>query len=151
ATTATPRPSPIGSLLAPVATVANTVLSLFGLGPSAAATTPATPVQSPTLWALLGFVRREFEQALFSKAPTTAVFQLPQSTQGNGVVTGTLDAVDPGGNPLTYKVTKQPVNGTVVVNPDGTYTYTPDATLAAAGGADSFTVTVSNDIRSLFV
>jgi VCBS repeat-containing protein len=35
--------------------------------------------------------------------------------------------IDPDGNPLTIKTTPvtAPVNGTVIINPDGTYTYTP--------------------------
>ncbi|PFP06467.1 hypothetical protein COJ92_30890, partial [Priestia megaterium] len=35
-------------------------------------------------------------------------------------------ATDVDGNPLTYGLLTGPVNGTVIVNPDGTYTYTPN-------------------------
>ncbi|MFM8599757.1 MAG: Ig-like domain-containing protein [Mycobacterium sp.] len=37
-----------------------------------------------------------------------------------------------------------PARGTVAFNPDGTFDYTPNAELAAAGGTDTFTVTVSD-------
>ncbi|MED4045579.1 cadherin-like domain-containing protein, partial [Priestia aryabhattai] len=45
------------------------------------------------------------------------------------------------GNPLTYGLLTGPVNGTVVVNPDGTYTYTPNENY---NGVDSFSVVVSD-------
>ena len=55
--------------------------------------------------------------------------------------TGNLNAVDPDGDPLTFTVTVQPANGTLVVNSDGTYTYTPNANYF---GPDSFEVAVSD-------
>ncbi|MFN5620728.1 MAG: Ig-like domain-containing protein [Flavobacteriales bacterium] len=48
---------------------------------------------------------------------------------------GTND-VEPDGSPLTFVIVSQPVNGTVVLNSDGTFTYTPDANY---NGNDSFT------------
>ncbi|PGO33171.1 hypothetical protein CN973_28715, partial [Priestia megaterium] len=45
------------------------------------------------------------------------------------------------GNPLTYALLTGPVNGTVIVNPDGTYTYTPNENY---NGIDSFSVVVSD-------
>ncbi|GMG76919.1 hypothetical protein ShirakiTB12_53880 [Priestia megaterium] len=50
-------------------------------------------------------------------------------------------ATDVDGNPLTYGLLTGPVNGTVVVNPDGTYTYTPNENY---NGVDSFSVVVSD-------
>ncbi|WP_443943537.1 Calx-beta domain-containing protein [Pedobacter sp. AW1-32] len=63
------------------------------------------------------------------------------STNVNTPVNGTITATDADGDPLTFTVTTQPTNGTVVLNADGTYTYTP-----ANGyvGTDSFVVTVSD-------
>ncbi|SDD06044.1 Calx-beta domain-containing protein [Pedobacter soli] len=56
-------------------------------------------------------------------------------------VNGTITASDPDGNPLTYTVTTPPAHGSVTVNPDGTYTYTPAPDY---NGTDTFTVTVSD-------
>ncbi len=55
----------------------------------------------------------------------------------NGVVIGS----DVDGDSLTYSKGTDPVHGSVVVNSDGTYTYTPDADFI---GLDSFVVTVSD-------
>ncbi|WP_306224535.1 Ig-like domain-containing protein [Bosea beijingensis] len=55
--------------------------------------------------------------------------------------TGSLNASDPDGDPLTYAVTTPPANGTLVVNADGSYTYTPNQNF---NGPDSFTVAVSD-------
>ena len=69
---------------------------------------------------------------------------------GTGVVTGTVVFTDPDGDTLTYTGTGATPDGSVVVNPGGTFTYTPtqaarlraDATLGA--DTDSFTVTVND-------
>ncbi|MBH9552060.1 Ig-like domain-containing protein [Inhella gelatinilytica] len=67
-----------------------------------------------------------------------------------GSATGTEDqslagnlptAVDPNGDTLTYAKATNPSHGTVVVNANGTYTYTPAANYF---GSDSFTFTVSD-------
>ena|GEM_PF-1791388 len=56
-------------------------------------------------------------------------------------VTGDVYGTDPDGDPLTYTPGKQPGNGTVIVNPDGSWTYTPDPDFV---GEDSFTVIVDD-------
>ena len=48
---------------------------------------------------------------------------------------------DPQGGPLTASLLTPPTNGTVVVNPDGTYTYTPPVNFT---GVASFCYSVSN-------
>ncbi|MFZ7823667.1 tandem-95 repeat protein, partial [Priestia sp. 40] len=50
-------------------------------------------------------------------------------------------ATDVDGNPLTYGLLAGPANGTVVVNPDGSYSYTPNENYT---GVDSFSVVVSD-------
>lgn len=70
-----------------------------------------------------------------------------------GVVTGRLTATDSNGDTLTYTATK-PTYGTVVVNPDGSFTYTPTAVArhAAAGTGpttDMFTMTIDDGRRGI--
>ena len=48
---------------------------------------------------------------------------------------------DVDGDPLTVSAVSDPANGTAVVNPDGTVTYTPDPDF---NGTDTFTYTVSD-------
>ncbi|WP_158304894.1 Ig-like domain-containing protein [Methanobacterium lacus] len=62
---------------------------------------------------------------------------IPEDTQATGKVTGT----DVDGDTLTYTKNTNPTHGTVVVNADGTYTYTPNANY---NGPDSFTIIVSD-------
>ena len=55
--------------------------------------------------------------------------------------TGTLSASDPEGGELTYTLVSQPKRGDVVINQDGTFTYTPRKNKV---GKDSFTFTVTD-------
>lgn len=72
-----------------------------------------------------------------------------QSSQAaDGVISGQLNAVDPDSPYLSYAVTANPTRGSAVINADGTYTYTPNPSMAPAMGAaamtDTFRVTVSD-------
>src|SRR5205085_258562 len=63
----------------------------------------------------------------------TAIEDTPLTIASPGVLGNDTD-VD--GNPLTAAVVAQPAHGTVTVNADGSFTYTPDANY---NGSDSFT------------
>jgi gliding motility-associated-like protein/uncharacterized repeat protein (TIGR01451 family) len=66
----------------------------------------------------------------------------PVITTENTPVTGTISATDPDGDPLTFTLITPPVHGgTITLNPNGTFTYTPPAGFS---GTDSFTVLVSD-------
>lgn len=84
-------------------------------------------------------IRRSF----FNEAPSVSVVQL--TGQETGQITGEVDAVDPEGDHLVYKLTQQAHYGTVTLNQDGTYTYDP-----TPGGQcsttciDSFTVSATD-------
>lgn len=80
-------------------------------------------------------VRRTF----FNQAPTTAPVQL--TGQSDGPITGTIGAIDLEGDPLSYKITGNPLHGNAVVNADGSYTYTPGTGFA---GTDNFVVDVTD-------
>jgi VCBS repeat-containing protein len=58
------------------------------------------------------------------------------STDEDTALSGNLSATDVDGDPLTFHRVAGPANGTVVVNTDGTFTYTPAANF---NGTDSFT------------
>ncbi|SFE77550.1 VCBS repeat-containing protein [Paenibacillus catalpae] len=64
-----------------------------------------------------------------------------KTTDENVPVSGTVTGQDAEGTALTYSLDTAPVNGTVVLNSDGTYTYTPNSNYS---GSDSFTF-VAND------
>ncbi|WFR60916.1 Ig-like domain-containing protein [Paenibacillus amylolyticus] len=76
---------------------------------------------------------------IIDQPPVTQDFQF--TTPANVPVAGAVTATDPDGDPLTFTLNSIPANGTVVVNVDGTFTYTPNAGYI---GTDSFTVLVSD-------
>ncbi len=71
----------------------------------------------------------------------TAVNDPPQThndsaqTDEDTALSGSLDATDVDGDTLEFAASANPLNGTVTVNADGRYTYTPAANF---NGADSF-------------
>lgn len=87
-----------------------------------------------------------------NSAPTNGVAN-PGQPDASGKVSGTVTSTDANGDPLTYSGSTSTAKGSVVVNSDGTFLYTPtDAARHAASalGAsatvkqDTFTVTVSD-------
>ena len=62
-------------------------------------------------------------------------------TYKNLPLEGTLSVKDPEGQALVYTVTRKPKRGEVVVNADGSFTYTPKKNKV---GIDSFTYTASD-------
>jgi hypothetical protein len=78
-------------------------------------------------------------RSLFNEVPSVSPVQLTGLTEGP--ITGTLGAVDPEGDPLSYTVSTSPGYGTVTIGQDGSYTYTPGAGFT---GADSFVVTATD-------
>ncbi|MCK7555646.1 Ig-like domain-containing protein [Chitinophaga sedimenti] len=63
------------------------------------------------------------------------------TTNEDAPVNGTLTATDADNDPLTFTKATDPAHGTVVVNNDGTYTYTPDPNYH---GTDQFNVTITD-------
>ncbi|GLX70291.1 tandem-95 repeat protein [Paenibacillus glycanilyticus] len=72
----------------------------------------------------------------------TPVNDAPTASSGSNTtaedqpVTGTVTGSDVDGTTPTYVIVDEPAHGTVILNPDGTYTYTPDPNY---NGSDSFT------------
>ncbi|GIP35800.1 isopeptide-forming domain-containing fimbrial protein [Paenibacillus sp. J2TS4] len=74
-----------------------------------------------------------------NRPPTAPDYKV--TTPKNTPVSGKIEGEDPDGDPLTYTKGKDPKHGKVTVNPDGTWTYTPDPGFV---GKDSFTVIVDD-------
>ena len=113
------------------------LLAPFGLGGG----TPSAPVDSPTLWTVLAWSRRQIVGAFINHAPIAHPVQT--SVSEGGVIRGTIGAIDPDGDPMTYIVGPQPGSGTVTIDKNGGYTFTPSD--PAFTGAATFTVTVRDE------
>ncbi|EFL87577.1 rhizobiocin/RTX toxin, partial [Ahrensia sp. R2A130] len=72
-------------------------------------------------------------------APTAADDAV--TTNEDAAVSGAVIVNDIDGDVLTATLGTAPTNGTVIVNTDGTYTYTPAADF---NGTDTFTVSVDD-------
>lgn len=137
-----PPPSLVDTVLAIPGTIISTALNLItqALSPLIG---PGAPADNPVLWAVLAFVRRQFNQGFVNSTPVLA----PQQTSlGLSPVTGTFGATDADGDTLTYSVPTTglgaPAHGTVTINQAaGTFTYTPTAGYV---GADYFFVTATD-------
>ncbi len=66
-------------------------------------------------------------RTLFNLAPTVA--PLTVSGLSNTVVNGRVDATDPENDAIVYRLVRGPSSGTVALNADGSFTYTPPAEL----------------------
>jgi VCBS repeat-containing protein len=147
---AAPALDPLSALLAiPVSivtTLVNAVLTPF-LGGA-----PAAPAQPPLLWAVLAWVRREFQRTFANSTPTAPNQNVTISLALPNAVSGPIafGATDANGDRLTYTVPARgavggPTHGTVTVDQaTGTFTYDPDDAYALTGGTDTFTYTVSD-------
>ena len=134
----------------------NSVLASAGFVPkSPAAMTPVPPsapltrVWQPTtrdLGPVVGAVvwaAHEVSYQLQGLTPLVKAVQLPTAGPQT-TVAGTLNTVGPFGNPVAFSVTGQPGSGSVTLDQQGFYTYTPGAALATTGGTDTFTVTATD-------
>ena len=101
---------------------------------------PANPISDFLSGALL-LVRR----TLFDEVQTPYTFT--NVLEANGQWSGSLNTVDPWDEKLTSTITAAPAHGSVQINTDGTYTYTPDEGYI---GTDSFTVSVNDPGFDLF-
>ncbi|MDG4664258.1 Ig-like domain-containing protein [Mycobacterium sp. 236(2023)] len=131
-------PSPVSKDVDRQAVVISTVVSIAGAD-SPPAPSPAAPVPPDDL---LAAILRRLQVAFFNESPTAA----PEQYAGQsalGAVTGSAGAEDPDGDPLVVTLVAGPQKGTVTVNPDGTYTYTPSKSHALTGGTDTFTVSIA--------
>ncbi|PRC46451.1 hypothetical protein C6A85_90015, partial [Mycobacterium sp. ITM-2017-0098] len=82
-----------------------------------------------------------FQRTFLNQAPTVAPVQVTGLT-GDEEITGRIDAEDADGDEIRYRLISGPRLGSVVLNDDGTYTYTPGARF---NGVDSFRVLAIDD------
>ena len=107
--------------------------------------TPApVPSSPPQDTSFFGRLVQSVKHTFFNHAPSVGYDESQNSQGRNGVLTGALDGSDVDGDAVTYKVVQGPASGSVVVNADGTFTYTPSAGLANSGGTDSFVVALND-------
>jgi hypothetical protein len=88
------------------------------------------------LTGMLWTIRR----SLFNLAPT--MDQSYSVTAGRGTVTGKATATDPEGDRIHYMVVQGPAHGSLTLNVDGSYVYTPGA---GFDGVDTFVI-AANDL-----
>ena len=118
-------------------------LSLFGLGGSGGS---GAPMEFIT--AALSLIRREITRLFANHGPSASPYVISETAPGT--VTGSINASDPEGDPLSYTVVEGPEAGSVSVGADGSFTYVADEELAASGGTDSFVVEVRDTGFHLF-
>jgi VCBS repeat-containing protein len=76
-----------------------------------------------------------------NQVPVFAAAEVAVAVDEDKPLSNSVKATDGNNDALTYAVGTQPANGSVAVNADGTYVYTPKANYS---GADSFTITASD-------
>ncbi len=90
-----------------------------------------------------------------NRAPVAGTPIVGNPDASTGAVYGTLNVTDPDGNPLTFTVTSQPVNGTVTMTGGTAFAYTTNEAARLRAGQtpgpdiDSFTVLVSDGVSSV--
>ena len=88
-----------------------------------------------------GLISDTFEWTVTNPGPVAVNdgFVTSEDTPVSGSVTG--NDSDPDGDTATYNQTSSPINGSVVFNSDGSFTYTPNTNFA---GIDSFTYEIED-------
>ncbi|MDA4108346.1 membrane protein [Mycobacterium holsaticum DSM 44478] len=141
----------------PTATPADTSSDVVGIASTVMAALlspfvapgPGAPAEPPLAWALLGWVRREWQHMFLNRTPTPVVDDITTSEDTPitvDVVTGT-DPDSVAGDVVTVTEVTQPQNGSVTYE-GGTLTYTPNADFH---GTDTFTYTISDEESPLHV
>ncbi len=88
---------------------------------------------------VVGGALQLFRRKFLNKAPAaTSKVAMVQST---GMVWGFVTGSDPEGDPLTYSVKKTPQHGSVTIDENGVFTYSPGSGFS---GTDTFTAVVSD-------
>lgn len=92
------------------------------------------PLPAP-LKDVLNGVAFSVRQTLLNQTPTVAPILL--TGQSDTLIAGRVDAVDPEGDQIVYRLVQGPASGSVQLNADGSFTYTPGP---GFNGVDTFVV-----------
>ncbi|MEZ5209822.1 Ig-like domain-containing protein [Gordonia sp. (in: high G+C Gram-positive bacteria)] len=122
---------------------------LLGLGLLSSLVVPVSPLAPAgpaplASWVSLLWWSGRSRNYLHNRAPQAAVPTVGYD-RSTGEALGRLNATDPDGDRLSYRVSSGPSQGSVTVGDDGSFVYTPNADLRDSGGVDSFTVTISDE------
>jgi YVTN family beta-propeller protein len=145
-----PTPAPPQSRPSPTRIILS-LLSSVGLRPeNFPPSSPLAPIGRLLEFVYAGL--RRVDHQLFNQAPTGTALTSGEdpvtheqlgTDPKTGVVTGRIVGVDPD-DALVYTIADPPTTGSVDVNPDGSFTYTPDYGKAYMPGAtETFTILVS--------
>ena len=132
--------------ITPVAANSTAQITAVNASASKSASANADPITT-----LLNAIQNSFagaglliRRSFFNEAPRVTPVQLTGET--TGAITGNVGATDPEGDHLVYKVTQDGHYGTVTVDAQGNYTYTPTAGGQCDDGTcvDSFVVSATD-------
>lgn len=115
--------------------VASQISALMGTGRTLISILPVADPFKSWLYGSLSGTRR----TLFNQAPWLSPTQI--TAEGDLPIVGTLGAVDLEGDRIRFAIVTGPVSGTVVIEDDGTFTYTPNSGFT---GVDNFTVSATD-------
>lgn len=119
--------------------------------PAARLTTPLTAAATQSAKTPVRYGLSAWFRATFDNQTPVLAHDPTQNSQVDGTVTGAVTTLGPDGHALTFTA-GVPVNGgTVVIAPDGTFTYSANRTLTQTGGTDTFTVTASDEMSGRHV
>jgi hypothetical protein len=122
-------------------TAAASVADTFSL--AAHVTTKSTSAfESPA--SIINSLIRQIQITFFNRTPTIYYNSADSVLNPDGTITGQVIGNDPDGDALTYTVSNPLNGGTVAINTDGYFTYTPSADFVQDGSTDLFTATVSD-------
>ncbi|WNG80926.1 Ig-like domain-containing protein [Mycobacterium sp. ITM-2016-00316] len=115
--------------------VASQISALMGTGRTLISILPVADPFKSWLYGSLSGTRR----TLFNQAPWLSPTQI--TAEGDLPIVGTLGAVDLEGDRIRFAIVTGPVSGTVVIDDDGTFTYTPNPGFT---GVDNFMVSATD-------
>lgn len=104
----------------------------------------AAPAGQPTLAAIAQSILRYIQTTFFNRTPTIYYDPTKNVINPDGTITGRVVGSDADGDTLTYTVTVPANGGTVVMDQNGTFTFTPGADFVEDDFTDFFTTTVSD-------